>query len=102
MYNIKVTELADEDLDEIIRYIAIDLNAPKAASDFADAVVACYEDIQANPKMFEYSRNPRLRQEGYRRAVVKNYVLLYKVFEDKNEVVVYRIFYERRDYANLI
>ena len=102
MYNLIITELAHEDLDEIVRYIAIDLNAPKAASDFVDAVDACYKDIRTNPGMFEYSRDSRLRQEGYRRAVVKNYIFLYKVFEEKNEVVIYRLIYGRRNYANLI
>ena len=102
MYKLTVTELANADLDEIIRYIAVELAAPQAASAFADAVESCYDSIQRNPMSFEVSRNPRLKAEGYRRAVIKNYIMLYKVFSEREEVVVYRFFYGRRDYMNLI
>jgi len=102
MYSLVVTELAEEDLDDIVGYIAIELAAPVAASDFADAVVKCYERIMGNPFCYEAARDPRLRLEGYRRAVIKNYIMLYKIFPEKEEVVVYRFFYGRRDYANLI
>ena len=102
MYKISITELADADLDEIISYIAVELAAPKAASDFTDAVEACYANIQRNPMCYEASRDPRLRDEGYRRAVIKNYIMLYKVFPERGDVIVFRFFYGRRDYVNLI
>jgi plasmid stabilization system protein ParE len=102
MYKLTVTELADADLDEIISYIAVELAAPQAASAFADGVGDCYEGIKQNPLSFETSRDLRLKDEGYRRAVIKNYIMLYKVFPERKEVVVYRFFYGRRDYVNLI
>jgi len=102
MYKLTITELADADLDEIMGYIAIELASPQAASDFADAIETCYANIQRNPMCYEASRDPRLREEGYRRAVIKNYIMLYKVFPDREEAIVYRFFYGRRDYVNLI
>ena len=102
MYKLLVTEAAEEDLDEIISYIVNELASPKAASDFADAVQTCYDRVVQNPASFEASRDPLLSKEGYRRAVVKNYIMLYKVFHERAEIVVYRFFYGRRDYSNLI
>jgi plasmid stabilization system protein ParE len=102
MYKLTITELADADLDEIINYIANKLNAPQAATTFANEVDACYNRIQLNPFICEAARDPRLKGEGYRKAVIKNYVMLYKVFLESEEVVVYRFFYGRRDYINLI
>ena len=102
MFDLKVTELADQDLDEILHYIAIELAAPQAASTFADAVEACYDRIKSNPLSFEISKDPRLVKEGFRRAIIKNYIMLYKVVHENSEVVVYRFFYCRRDYANFV
>ena len=102
MYKLTITELAHTDLDEIISYMMMELAAPQTASDFADAVASCYDRIRQNPMSCELSRNQHLRNEGFRRTVIKNYIMLYKVFPKRKEVVVYRFFYGRRDYVNLI
>jgi len=102
MYKLVITELAEDDLDEIVKYIAVELTAPTAATAFIDAVSECYNRIEQNPLCYEAARDLKLRLEGYRRAVIKNYIMLYKVFPDNEEVVVYRFFHGRRDYASLI
>jgi plasmid stabilization system protein ParE len=102
VYKLTVTELADADLDEIVRYIAVELAAPAAATALLDKIVEAYDRLRANPRICELSRDSRLRSEGYRRTVIKNYIMLYKVFDESEEVVVYRFFYGGRDYAKLI
>ena len=101
-YKLTITELASVDLDEIAGYIMIDLAAPKAAIDFLEAFEVCCTYIKENPYSYEASRDPRLLAEGYRRAVINNHIMLYKVFPDRKEVVIYRLFYGRREYAYLI
>lgn len=54
------------------------------------------------PLMFERCRNPRLRNPGYRRAVIKNYVMVYRVVESEHTVYILRFFYGSRDYEKLI
>ena len=102
MYRLDISDPAEEDLDRIIAYIAEKLQAPKAASDFADEVFDCYDHLENNPYIFEECRDPKLKADGYRRAVIKNYILLYKVYEDENLVIAHRFFYGGQDYANLI
>ena len=41
MYRLFITELAHQDLDNIVSYIAIQLANPKAAGEFLDEVTAC-------------------------------------------------------------
>lgn len=43
MYKLLITELAHQDLDSIVSYIAVQLTNPKAAGDFLDEVTALYE-----------------------------------------------------------
>ena len=102
MYRLDVSDHAEQDLDRIIAYIAEKLAAPIAASDFADAVYDCYDNLENNPYIYERCRDAKLKKEGYRRAVIKNYVLVYTVNEETKTVVVHRFFYGRQDYINLI
>ena len=100
MYKLDVSDLAHEDLNSIIRYIAEKLCAPQAAADFADEVDKTYGRLRENPFQFSLCNHPRLAREGYRRAVIKHYILVFKV--DGKQVVVYRYFYGRQNYSELI
>jgi len=51
--------------------------------------------LERHPRLFELSRNKRLSQKGYRRFVVGNYVSLYLVDDESQEVTIARIFYGR-------
>ena len=102
MYRLDVSDRAEQDLDLIITYIAEKLAAPIAAADFAGEVYDCYDHLENNPYMYEKCRDPTLQKEGYRRAVVKNYLLVFKVDDTAGEVTVYRFFHGTQDYANLI
>ena len=102
MYEVSATNRADNDLDKIINYISQKLSAPKAASDFIDDVYTCYDRLEENPYVYEECRDPKLKKQGYRRAVIKNYVMIYKIYEDDREVIVHGFFYGRQDYTNLL
>ena len=102
MFNLLVTELAHQDLDHIISYIAVKLSNPKAAGDFLDEVTVCYGFLKSNPMMYERCQDRRLGEEGYRKALIKNYVLVYKINEESKIVSIMRFFYGAQDYTKLI
>ena len=102
MYKLLITELAHQDLDSIVSYIAVQLANPKAAGDFLDEVTTCYGFLKSSPMMYERCQDRRLGQEGYRKAVIKNYVLVYKIDEASKTVSVMRLFYGAQDYTKLI
>lgn len=97
-----VTEPAEKDLEEIIGYISKELSAPQAASDFLDSVMDCYENLENNPLMYEECRNERFKERKYRKAVIKNYLMIYRYDSEINTVFIMRFIYGRRDYINLI
>ncbi len=98
MYKLIITELADSDLDGIINYISVDLSNTAAATDFLKEVIKCYEYLKKNPRIFSVSDDRRLAKEGYRKALIKNYVLAFKIDENTKTVTVYRFFYAARNY----
>ncbi|MBQ7671196.1 MAG: type II toxin-antitoxin system RelE/ParE family toxin [Clostridia bacterium] len=102
MYRILITELAGRDLDAIVEYIAVQLSNPIAAGDLLDEVDKCYSNLRSNPFIYAKSADARLEKAGYRKALIKNYILFFKVFEDEKRVIVYRIIYGARDYQKLL
>ena len=102
MYKLIISELAHNDLEGIVSYIAVELANPVAASNFVKEIGKHYEYLKNNPYMFEQCHDLRLKSENYRRVPINNYVLLYKVMEEDKVVNIYRIFYGGQDYINLI
>ena len=97
-----VSELANGDLDEIIYYIVNDLKSSIAASNLLDEIEMCYGNIKANPLMYARCTDGRLEKQGYRKAVINNYLLIYRFDEDANMVLVARFFYGGRNYGELL
>lgn len=102
MYRLVVSELAHRDLDNIISYIAVQLVNPMAATNFLDDVEKCYGYLKSNPLMFGRCQDDRLEKEGYHKATINNYVLVYKVDESAKTVIIYRFFYGAQNYLQLI
>ncbi|KPU46064.1 plasmid stabilization system protein [Oxobacter pfennigii] len=102
MYKLVVSEIAHKDLDNIVSYIAVQLANPMAATNFLNEVEKCYGYLKSNPLMYERCHDAHLEKEAYRKAAIKNYVLVYKVDEPVRVVIIYRFFYGAQDYVKLI
>jgi plasmid stabilization system protein ParE len=101
-YKLIVTQDAHEDIDEIIGYIVNVLKNPIAAGKLLAEIEKSYKTIIQNPETFAFCNDNRLREEGYRKIIVKNYIVFYRVDYETNTVNVMRVIYGRRDYTNLI
>lgn len=99
MYRRSVSELAHEDLRNIIAYIKDTLCAPAAAADFANEVQECYARLSDNPLIYALCNNEQLASKGYRKAPIKNYLLVFKVDEVNKIVNIYRFFYGAENYS---
>ena len=101
-YKISITDLAAQDLESIAIYLTEKLHNPTAASAFLDAVNDYYEKLTVMPLMFEQCRDPRLRDLGYRRIVIKNYLLIYRIAEAEHTVYILRFFHGSQNYEKWI
>ncbi len=102
LYKVLVSRSYHQDLRAILRYLAHDLLSPKAAEDFLDLIEKTVQGLSSMPYRFELVKDERLRQQGYRKCLVKNYLLFYKVFEQEKIVRVYRVTYARRHWESLL
>jgi len=96
-YKLIVSELANSDLDGIVDYIINELRSPVAAAGLLDDIERCYEHLRKNPLMYEKCTDTRLEKDGYRKAVIKNYLLIYRFEDEIKAVKVARFFYAGRN-----
>lgn len=101
-YDIVVTNPAQDDLEEILNYISVDLSAPKSAIEMLNKIKSIFENLSINPLMYPLCNIDNLKAKNYRKAVINNYLMFYRI-DDKNETIyIMRFIYGRRDYINLI
>ena len=101
-YKVIIEKQAEEDLENILQYIAETLNAPDAAKKF-------YQKVKNNIASLCYlpwrcglvAEHPYV-QMGVRKLIIGNYIAFSTIYEAVQEVHVFRILYYRREWQNLI
>ena len=101
-YDLFVTEAAHGDLDEALGYISMDLANPRAAAKLLQQVETCYAQLREFPMLYEHCHDLRLRNLGYRKAVIDNFILIYHPVASEQRVYILRFFYGAKDYEKLI
>lgn len=94
------TQAAEDDVERAVRYIAVSLASPQAASSLLDAFERAVDEISTFPEACPVGTHPSLATRGLRKKVVKRYVLLYSY--DGESVIVSRVFHSLQDYARIL
>ncbi len=95
---VRLLPIAEDDLDEIIAYIALD--SLTAALKLADRIESDLASLASFPELGRIPRDPDVREAGYRYLIVGNYLIFYTV--EKRTVLVHRILHGARDYRELL
>lgn len=101
-YKIITTEKADEQLREIIFYIADDSGSVDIALNYLDKIEKAINKLEDFPMSGSVPRYSILRKQGYRVLIVEKHLVFYKVNENEKTVTIYAIVDGRREYKNLI
>lgn len=101
-FQLKVTPAAEHDLDELYYYITNNLVAPQAVDNLLDDIEKQILSLCDFPHRCEYSRNEILRDKGYRKLIIHNYVVPYLVDDTSKTVIVVRVFYGAMDYEKYV
>ena len=92
-------------VDEVAGYLADELASPGAASNFLDGLDGVVEHLESFPLSHPNPVDRRLAARGYRKALVGNYVLLFRVEEtsEGNGVVyVTNLFHGSQSFQGLV
>lgn len=101
-YKVDVSAPAQSDLIDIIRYISAQLAASVSAVHMMEIFEEALMSLSDLPHRFPLIDDELLSQLGYRKMIVKNYVVFFSV-DDTNKIVnIERILYGRRDWFRFI
>jgi len=100
-YAVAVSLAANSDLDEIFSYIANTVSEQNAAN-YMREIQNMILSLSEMPERFSLSLDPTLAARGYRRAIVKKYIILYTINKTDNTVNIARIFHGSMDYTKYI
>ena len=100
MYKIRYLQTAQEDLKGITIYIALELKEPAIARKLVNLIEEKIRGLAEFPFMCREYQPVKPLEEKYRIMVVKNYLVLYVVFDDIVEIR--HVVHGRMDYGKLL
>ena len=101
-YMVIRTDKADEQLREIIFYIAEDSGSVDIALRYLEIMEKAIMRLEDFPYSGVQPRYSILRKQGYLVLIIERHLVFYKVEEDNKVVTIYAIVDARREYKNLI
>ncbi len=101
-YSYRFTERAEQDFDEILRYISVDLANPAAAQRLGRKMFEQIDMVCSFPESGAPVDNEFLADKTVRRLLVDSYAIYYKAHYDEKIVSVIRIVYGKRNLDEIL
>ena len=101
-YQIRRTDKAEEQLREIIFYIADDSGSVDIALNYLDKIESAVKNLEEFPYSGSIPKYTTLRRQGYRVLAVERHLVFYKIDEAEKIVIIYAVVDQRQDYLNIV
>jgi len=92
-YNVRLLDKAKEDIRNVYQYIFDSSASIKYANNIISEIEKAIKYLEQNPRIY-----PESKKQGYRKCVVKNYVIMYCVVDVSKKVLITRVFGGAQDY----
>jgi len=102
LYHIEITQPAENDIKEAVRYITEQLLNPSAAAKLLDDAERTILSLTDMPHRYALVREDVLARLGFRFTPVNNYLVFYIIREERKTMVIQRFLYGRRDWATIL
>lgn len=102
MYQVILSNDANNDINQIVLFIATESGSKKVALNYLDKL---QDSILALNKFPERGSSPRykiLRNQGYKFIVVETHLVFYKIKEENKTVIIYRVLHQKSSYQNFL
>lgn len=95
-YTVLLTPRALRDMDGIYAYIAETLLEPGTAAALIDRLEQGVFSLEKMPYRCPERRRGAFANKGYRNMFIENYTVIYRVDEDRRQVIVVTVRYSKR------
>lgn len=100
-YKVSISEQAEKDLNDIYSYIYYELKSKISADRISQRLRNAMVGLSEMPKRFHVCPLEPWFSRGVRSVPVGNYSVFYFVNDDKNDVLITRVVYGKRNMENL-
>ena len=101
-YEIIFTPTAINEIRKIYNYITKKLKSKKAADNLMNKIEEKVQNLKYAPRIYQIIKVDNQLELEYRKIVVNNYVIIYTIIENKNNIFISHVFYAGSSYLNKI
>ena len=101
-YSIQLSIEAKNDLKRIISYIKNELREPAIAEKYANLIIKEIKVLEYMPQKFSVINSEFLKDNNFRKIVIKNYIAFYRVNEENKIVNIERILYAKTNWESIL
>lgn len=101
-YSYRFTKRAEQDLDVILHYIAVDLDNPLAAKSLFNKMFQIIDSATVFPESGAVIDNEFVVDKTVRKLLVDNYVIYYKALHEEKTICIVRIVYGKRNLDEIL
>lgn len=101
-YEILVTQTFNKDLNEIVYYISHNFDEPFTATKLLDDVESTVSSLSSMPYRNRLAYDLYLKSKEFRKSIIKNYIIFYKIYEYNKTVILHRILHARQNWIDIL
>ena len=101
-YELKMTNRAKKDLDDIYNYISECLMEDKTAQNLINKIERMILRLESFPESCAVIDNLNKKNKVYRKLVINNYIVIYRVDKKYKMLYIVRVVYGGQNYLNYI
>ena len=101
-YVVTVSYEAEEDVQSIFMYLAVQRSSPMNARRQLARIEQAIEGLDELPLRYPSAKFRSWGKRGFRVMRCDKFLIFYLVQEEKREVIISRVLYQRRDIGNVL
>lgn len=101
-YKVLVSSSYHQDLLSIVHHISRNLDAPCTASQLLNDIEKAVYGLATMPERFPLVNDPSLSSKQYRKCIVRNYLIFYKVDHSQKVILIHRILHARQNWGKIL
>ena len=101
-YTVELSNTAEQDINESVRYVTLQLKNPIAGRRLLGNTINCVDSLESFPARFPVIDDPILVIHQIHFVPVQNYLLFYQIHEPSHTVMVLRFLYGKSDWASIL
>ena len=101
-YKVELSIDSKEDIKDIALYIKNELKEPAIAIKYSKLLRDKIQSLEYHPEKFALIDSDIVKYDDFRKLVVKNYIVFYRVNDDEKIVNVERVLYGASDWKNIL